>query len=144
MEVKLLNTATLLILIWSSKIPVSSEAKILGFHNLNQAEQIQITETLKILDVYNRRTFIFTKKPLKGYIVGIAYDFYFECYVELSPEIFNPTYFKSVFYHEIGHCFGLDHTDNENDIMYFEAKSINEHKYLDWAQFLLQLNSCFY
>lgn len=138
-----INIAYLLLLFWTSQIPITGCAFRPVFQELSSIEQIQITNTLKFLDVYNRRSFVFKKKEQDPYVLGTARDFYFYCYVELSPEAFLTPYFKPVLYHEIGHCLGLDHTKNPNDIMYENAHVENQYSLSDWQRFFSQLRDCF-
>lgn len=85
----------------------------------------------------------FEKKKLEEDVLGATIMQYFDCYIELTPESLTPNYFKSTVSHEIGHCFGLDHTKNVHDIMYFEANDSENHSEEDWERFRKQLNACF-
>lgn len=143
MKIRLLNIIALLLLIIASCTHVSFQPGRTELQNFTKAEEEQIIETLKYLNVYKRKGFVFRKVELGNSTLGTAYNFSFECYVELNPEIFNDYYFKPVMYHEIGHCFGLMHSPNPKDIMYKEVRFLNEYSPLDFHRYFRQLNSCF-
>lgn len=146
MGVNPFNLLTLFILFWTSSICPTIQTKPLSLQNFSELEQKQIITILKHLDVHQRKMLTIRKEELPQYILGMAYNLQFECYIELSPLLFyGPTkqYFKASIYHEIGHCFGLEHVEKETDIMYYQAKPDTTYKYIDWARFLNQLNACF-
>lgn len=137
-----INVWFLLVLFATSKISTTTK-HTLSLQNLNPQEEIQIVEILKELDVYQRKTIAFRKNELPDYILGAAYVHFLDCYVELSPLIFTESYqhlFKSTIYHEVGHCFGLDHSDDKYSVMYLETNGYIEP---NWKEFISQLQSCF-
>lgn len=143
MKVRLINIVGLLVLLASSCTHVSFEPGRTELQNFTKAEEEQIIDTLKYLDAFQRKGFVFRKVELAEPTLGVAYNFSFECYVELKPEIFTSDYFKPVMFHEIGHCFGLMHSPNPKDIMYHEVRFLNEYSPLDFHRFFKQLNDCF-
>ena len=132
----------LVLLLITSKISPTVQ-NLLQFRNFNNSEQVAIETLLRDLNVYKRKSMTFEKKELEEDVLGATIMQYFDCYIELSPESLTETYFKPTVSHEIGHCFGLDHTKNQNDIMYFEAHDSQKYTDEDWETFRKQLNACF-
>lgn len=143
MKVRFTNIIGLLLLIAASCTHVSFEPGRTELQNFTKAEEEKIIDTLKYLNVYQKKGFVFRKVELEEPTLGLAYNFSFECYVELHPQIFNDYYFTPVFFHEIGHCFGLLHSPNPKDIMYKEVRFLNEYSPLDFHRYFKQLNGCF-
>lgn len=143
-ELKLVNIAFLLTLLITAKIS-PTQTNPLSLQNFTPQEEIQIINVFKELNVYQKRLMIVRKKELEQYVLGIAYVQYLECYIELSPLLFTQAkdYFKPSLYHEIGHCFGLEHVENKNDVMWQEARNESDYTSLDWERFQTQLNACF-
>lgn len=46
--------------------------------------------------------------------------FKYRCIIQLHPEVITSKYekYRHVLFHELGHCFGLDHSGDVGDIMY--------------------------
>jgi len=56
---------------------------------------------------------------------GLATVYPDRCEVQLSRDLHkaeNSHYFKAVLWHEMGHCAGLDHDKNEEDLMFSVTK----------------------
>lgn len=56
-------------------------------------------------------------KPMRAGLAIVGSE---GCTIEISPKVFDEyhTYVKSVIWHEMGHCGGLEHTERTGDIMY--------------------------
>lgn len=59
-----------------------------------------------------------TIKKQKGGLAGTALILINSCKITIYPVSFNDRILKTVLWHEVGHCFGLEHSKNPNDIMY--------------------------
>jgi hypothetical protein len=72
---------------------------------------------------------------------GIAYSGE-NCKIVLS-NVFLPNLYKDAmgitFLHEIGHCYGLDHSPNRHDIMFYSAGSPEHYLEAAWERFYNQL-----
>jgi len=137
------NVLTLIILVWAAKIPPTQQI-VPSFQGFTKEETEEISTILQDTNQYKNKSFLFKKVELGEYILGQATEQYFDCFIELSPIIFiEKEYFKPVVHHEIGHCFGLDHTPNEKDIMYESAHNIKDYTQADWDRYFQQLKSCF-
>ncbi|MBI4404712.1 MAG: matrixin family metalloprotease [Deltaproteobacteria bacterium] len=78
-----------------------------------------------ILDQANGDSFpitfgILSESPQNPMRVGLATRDECGCTIQLSEKIFNPSkqLFKSVTFHELGHCAGLNHSSQTGDIMF--------------------------
>lgn len=59
--------------------------------------------------------------------VGYAKRYSDHCEIQLREDLFgNPNLLQSVFWHEVGHCAGLKHTDGANQIMSADASPFNK------------------
>jgi predicted Zn-dependent protease len=109
------------------------------FRDFTPPEEIRMEEALKTLGVYSIKTMHFIKTQHLELVMGITYSNYWRCYIELDPRAFHEKVFKPVFYHEIGHCFGLDHSENFKDIMYKEVMDEKDYNAADWERFFVAL-----
>lgn len=62
-------------------------------------------------------------------VLGVAWVGSGPCYIQIPERTFKygQDWLTSVVWHEIGHCVGLMHTDNEFDIMYAYAKPFSQY-----------------
>lgn len=102
------------------------------------------TETIALLDEFNKYSdgnavsykdehVFFTRKihiydtdkmPSPTY-VGVTYPGLFTCDIYLLRGLDYSTY-RKVLFHEYLHCFGYNHVDKANDLMYYSVNDTNE------------------
>lgn len=65
----------------------------------------------------------------KGYVLGVAWVSETPCRMQIADRTFywGQDWVNSVVWHEIGHCFGMPHTNDPNDIMYKYAKPLSQY-----------------
>jgi len=60
--------------------------------------------------------------PDLGEAIGVAYVGFTSCDIKISAQLFlvsqDPKVINAVIYHEVGHCYGLDHSDDKKSLMY--------------------------
>lgn len=111
----------------------------------NKKKEIQFVDR----DLYNkiRDNYSFVEKNLltEGMCLDKDTDIFFprdaftqECFYKIDDKcIYTRT--EMAFFHEIGHAFGLKHTNNESDVMYFMNK--RNRSFVDFDKFVNDLKS---
>lgn len=115
----------------------------INFSGVTQSDQQHITNFLLKQNSLNKKELFQFKQQDTNVIkiqlrgpwseypdrVGYAQGYDDHCDIELSSELMDKytSILDMVVLHELGHCFGLSHSDNSNDIMYPET--VPEKKY---------------
>lgn len=98
------------------KLQIASNNKAVEYNNVSTPAIIIEYATNEELSNYG------------AYILGLAtVSIYKPCRIQITTRTFNygQDVLDSVIWHEIGHCYGMDHTNDENDIMYQYAKPLS-------------------
>lgn len=81
---------------------------------------VQLNLTLSFIVIYK-----VPDESLDSHILAVAYVGGPVCKIAVTEKAFESDgLLTSVIWHEIGHCYGLKHTDNINDIMYPSVRDI--------------------
>ena len=68
-----------------------------------------------------------TKKSANGNLAGTAMNLISSCKITIFSVSWKDKIVKSVIWHEVGHCFGLEHSENPDDIMYLSVKPFEKY-----------------
>lgn len=68
-------------------------------------------------------------KDLDNNIVGLASSNENNCVIQLDSNWIDTDYYKSILYHEIGHCLGFGHDNNPESIMYPYVHLVSDEYY---------------
>lgn len=74
-------------------------------------------------------------------ILGVAWIDEKPCKIQMAERtyLYGQEWVNSVLWHEIGHCVGMEHHDNEEDIMYKYAKPLNRYSEESVQEFFRRL-----
>jgi hypothetical protein len=77
----------------------------------------------------------------RAYILGVAWIDEVPCRIQMVERTYyyGQDWVNSVLWHEIGHCLGMDHHPNEEDIMYKYAKPLPKYKQSALQEFFRRL-----
>ena len=67
------------------------------------------------------------RKGANGNLAGTAMILINSCKITVFSLSFQDKIVKSVVWHEVGHCFGLEHSENPEDIMYLSVKPFEKY-----------------
>lgn len=111
----------------------------------NQKSEIQFLDRDIYDEIKDKYAINLKNLVTEGMFLGEEKDVFFtrdsftqECFYKVDSKcIYTRT--EITFFHEIGHVFGLEHTDNESDIMYKINK--RNRSFIDFVKFVNDLKS---
>lgn len=146
MEIKISNLilfSLVLIMLGCSESPIKAPVYLGEMENFSFDQKVEI---LSILQDLNRQlnnslftfkrnnnpkiNFDFVEKKIKrekNDLAGTALTLMNLCKITIYPISFDYRILKSVLWHEVGHCFGLEHSENPDDIMYYSVTSFQNY-----------------
>lgn len=107
---------------------------------IGEEHRSEIIESLKDLNNYFKPNLVgslnelnysidVTTFDLEDPVLGLANPQQNSCAIILSERLFHEyeETLKTVVWHEIGHCAGLEHSKKEGDIMYYQASEFSRY-----------------
>ncbi len=119
-------------------------AKIIQLAGFDAAEEVTVISALTSFNETSGRTIVEIENSEAGYPItlekkdpptdkpfraGLATYESSQCKIEISPRVFSqyPNYLKSVLWHEMGHCAGLEHSEDQEDIMFHTSSKFENY-----------------
>lgn len=140
MKIKIFNLilfSLILITLGCSENPVKAPVYLGEMENFNFDQKVEILSILQDLNrKLNNSLFTFKKnnnskinldfvekniKREKNGLAGTALTLMNLCKITIYPISFDNGILKSVLWHEVGHCFGLEHSKNPDSIMHYSV-----------------------
>lgn len=80
-------------------------------------------------------------RRFNAFILGVAWIDEKPCRIQMAERtyFYGQDWVNSVLWHEIGHCLGMDHHENEEDIMYKYAKPLPRYTQESLQEFFRRL-----
>jgi len=157
--IRLLFIIAVINLINYGKVGINWPANISGFSGFEDKDQNDIISAINDLNTRNYRPFLsfnneysenqkiyfkmmkndLVKEQDSNTIVAQAYVELNKCTIEVFPSALYGDILKIVIWHELGHCSGLNHSDNPNDIMYWLVASTSTYNQSSIDRFVFNL-----
>lgn len=108
-------------------------------------ELINIEARKQVISISPRNQYVLIykvpNKQLEAKIAGAAYVGGSQCRIDIPERTFDAgeDFLTTVIWHEIGHCYGLNHVSDPNDIMYKSVGSIQYYSDQQKQNFLRRL-----
>jgi hypothetical protein len=160
MRLKWLLLGLLLVTACSKNTPLSEgPASVASYQNFSADQKAQIIESINSMNTAAGKILVETVPNQNGYPItlvqvepppespnraGFAIHDDTQCTIQISKTVFDPAkkdYVKSVLWHEMGHCFGLQHDPQNGQLMYYTAEPFKTYSNESINRFFTEITS---